>query len=142
MVHDWIKAYIYQDMKDVNNHPRTCLFESFVSLQLFHRSWYDRIASLPTILISAAFHEYVLWAPVRFVLPLLLTMFGIFGSEFTAGSICISSQLPARQASSTLSDQTPQQCTSGITSSTLGCSLESVSWSLCTPLSSMQGRHA
>ena len=32
-----------------------------------------------TILISAVFHEYVLWAPVRFVLSLLLFMFGIFG---------------------------------------------------------------
>ena len=52
-------------------------------MQCFRSKWYNRIASLPTILISAVFHEYVLWAPVRFVLPLLLFMFGFFGSKFT-----------------------------------------------------------
>lgn len=53
-------------------------------MQLFNSRWYDRIASLPPILISAVFHEYVLWAPARFVLPVLLIMFGLFGSK----SVC------------------------------------------------------
>ena len=50
-------------------------------LQLFQSNTYNRIASIPTILISAVFHEYVLWAPVRFVLPVLLLMFSSFGGE-------------------------------------------------------------
>ena len=50
-------------------------------LQLFQSKTYNRIASIPTILISAVFHEYVLWAPVRFVLPVLLCMFSSFGGE-------------------------------------------------------------
>lgn len=59
-------------------------------VQLFNSRWYDRIASLPPILISAVFHEYVLWAPARFVLPLLLIMFGLFGSKFVSTHVTIS----------------------------------------------------
>lgn len=62
LVHDWIKAYIYQDLKT-----------------LFNSTIYNKIAFFPTIIISAVFHEYVLWAPMRFVIPVLLVMFGVFG---------------------------------------------------------------
>ena len=42
-----------------------------IVLQLFNSKFYNRIASFPTIIISALFHEYVLWAPFRFIDPIL-----------------------------------------------------------------------
>ena len=48
-------------------------------MQLFNSTLYNKLAFFPTILISAVFHEYVLWAPMRFVLPILIVMFGFFG---------------------------------------------------------------
>ena len=52
-----------------------------VHLQLFNSKLYNKLAFFPTIIISAVFHEYVLWAPMRFVLPILLLMFGVFGGQ-------------------------------------------------------------
>eukprot|EP00731_Ephydatia_muelleri_P008072 Em0004g410a len=63
LIHDWIKAYIYHDLRD-----------------LFNSKFYNRIASFPTIIISALFHEYVLWAPFRFIAPILLVQYGTFGT--------------------------------------------------------------
>eukprot|EP00731_Ephydatia_muelleri_P007998 Em0004g336a len=62
LIHDWIKVYIYNDLRD-----------------LFNSKFYNRIASFPTIIISALFHEYVLWAPFRFIDPILLVQHGTFG---------------------------------------------------------------
>ena len=53
----------------------------YVPLQLFKSKAYNRIASLPTIMISALFHEYVLWAPLRSVMPVLLIQYGAFGGK-------------------------------------------------------------
>lgn len=50
-------------------------------LQLFRSRVYSKIASLNAILISAVYHEYVLWAPLRFVLPVLLLFYSTFGGE-------------------------------------------------------------
>ena len=36
---------------------------------------------VPTILLSGIYHEYVLWAPMRFVMPVLLVQFGVFGGK-------------------------------------------------------------
>ena len=58
--------------------------------QLINKKWYNKIAFLPTILISALFHEYVLWAPLRSIMPLLLLLFGTFGCK----SIFIFSIIP------------------------------------------------
>eukprot|EP00731_Ephydatia_muelleri_P007988 Em0004g326a len=64
LIHDWIKVYIYHDLRD-----------------LFNSKFYNRIASFPTIIISALFHEYVLWSPFRFIAPILLVQYGTFGTE-------------------------------------------------------------
>jgi len=50
-------------------------------LQLFRSKAYNRVATFPAILISAVIHEYVLWAPVRFVVPVLLLEFSTFGGR-------------------------------------------------------------
>ena len=55
------------------------MYEFFSVFQLFNSNTYNKVAFFPTIVISAMFHEYVLWAPMRFVLPILLVMFGVFG---------------------------------------------------------------
>ena len=39
------------------------------------------MAFVPCILMSAIYHEYVLWAPLRFVLPVLLFQYSTFGRE-------------------------------------------------------------
>ena len=39
------------------------------------------MAFVPCILMSAIYHEYVLWAPLRFVLPVLLLQYSTFGRE-------------------------------------------------------------
>lgn len=49
------------------------------SFQFFNHKLYNKIAFFPTIIISAVYHEYVIWAPMRFVLPVLLAQFGVFG---------------------------------------------------------------
>eukprot|EP00731_Ephydatia_muelleri_P008001 Em0004g339a len=59
LIHDWIKVYIYHDLRD-----------------LFNSKFYNRIASFLTIIISALFHEYVLWAPFCFIAPILLVQYG------------------------------------------------------------------
>eukprot|EP00731_Ephydatia_muelleri_P007999 Em0004g337a len=41
LIHDWIKVYIYHDLRD-----------------LFNSKFYNRIASFPTIIISALFHDH------------------------------------------------------------------------------------
>ena len=50
-------------------------------LQLFRSKAYNRVATIPAMLISALIHEYVLWAPVRFVLPVLLLEYCTFGGK-------------------------------------------------------------
>ena len=56
--------------------------------QLFDHKVYNKIAFFPTIVISAMYHEYVLWAPMRFVVPILLTQFGVFGGVYTYIHTC------------------------------------------------------
>lgn len=55
----------------------------FLSLlfQFFKSPTYNKLASLPTFAISAIIHEYLLWGPFRFVLPVLLVQFGSFGGR-------------------------------------------------------------
>lgn len=67
LVHDWIKAYIYQDLKN-----------------LFKSRLFSKIAFLPAIIMSAVYHEYVLWAPLRFVMPVLVFQYCTFGIVFFA----------------------------------------------------------
>ncbi|XP_064401141.1 sterol O-acyltransferase 2-like [Halichondria panicea] len=62
LVHDWIKAYVYQDLKNKFKNPV-----------------FNKMAFVPCILMSAIYHEYVLWAPLRFVLPVLLLQYSTFG---------------------------------------------------------------
>ena len=125
LVHDWIKAYIYQDMKDVSC-ITVCSTPQISRVQLFRRRWYNRIASLPTIIISAVFHEYVLWAPVRFVLPLLLIMFGLFGGKVTVSWFASADQLP-------LQHRHPLLCAAkhGITLLELLPAHRAAAWSQC-----------
>lgn len=52
-----------------------------MSVQLFNSRLYNKVAVVPTILISGVYHEYVLWAPMRYVMPVLLVQFGVFGGK-------------------------------------------------------------
>ena len=64
-----------------------CVCEHLVSLQLFKNPFFNKIAFLPAIIMSAIYHEYVLWAPLRFVMPVLLFQYCTFGSEFSQACI-------------------------------------------------------
>ena len=58
-----------------------CLFVCLFVCQLFHSKMYNKVAVFPTILISGLYHEYVLWAPMRFVMPVLVFQFSVFGGK-------------------------------------------------------------
>lgn len=64
-----------------------CGAVSYFIYQLFNSKIYNKVAVIPTILISGVYHEYVLWAPVRFVMPVLLVQFGTFGGKVILSSI-------------------------------------------------------
>ncbi len=50
-------------------------------IQKFKNPVFNKMAFVPCILMSAIYHEYVLWAPLRFVLPVLLLQYSTFGRE-------------------------------------------------------------
>lgn len=52
------------------------------AFQVFNSKFYNKIAVFPTILLSGIYHEYVLWAPMRYVMPVLLLQFGMFGGKY------------------------------------------------------------
>lgn len=55
-------------------------------LQLFKNKLFNKMAFLPALIMSAVYHEYVLWAPLRFVMPVLLTQYCTFGGRLV---VCI-----------------------------------------------------
>lgn len=53
--------------------------------KFFQNKLFNKIAFLPALVMSAVYHEYVLWAPLRFVMPVLLTQFCTFGGKAATG---------------------------------------------------------
>ncbi len=49
--------------------------------QVIKNPLFSKIAFVPAIVMSAIYHEYVLWAPLRFVLPVLLLQYTTFGRK-------------------------------------------------------------
>jgi sterol O-acyltransferase len=62
VVYDWIYAYMYRDVRS-----------------LFKNTKYRFLAVLPTLFISAVFHEYIIAVAIKFFFPVLTVMFFIFG---------------------------------------------------------------